>query len=61
MPLVVRVVGQALPATHFLELVKTLMLAGNVLPIVIQDCAILAGYAVVLIGAARLATHKTIA
>jgi ABC-2 type transport system permease protein len=60
-PLLVRVVGQALPATHFLELVKTLMLAGNVWPIVIRDCALLAGYAVVLIGAARLATRKTIA
>ncbi len=60
-PLLVRVVGQALPATHFLELIKTLMLAGNVWPIVIRKCAILAGYAVVLIGAARLATRKTIA
>lgn len=60
-PSAVRIVGQALPATHFLELVKTLMLAGNVWPIVVQDCAILAGYAVVLIGAARLATRKKIA
>ncbi len=60
-PLPVRIVGQALPATHFLELVKTLMLAGNVWPIVIQNCAILAGYAVVLIGVARLVTRKTIA
>jgi ABC-2 type transport system permease protein len=60
-PLIVRVVGQALPATHFLELVKTLMLAGNVWPIVIKDGAILVAYAVVLVGAARLATRKSIA
>ena len=60
-PLAVRIVGEALPATHFLELLKTLMLAGNVWPIVIKDCAILAGYAVVLLGAARLVTRKRIA
>jgi ABC-2 type transport system permease protein len=60
-PLVVRIVGQALPATHFLELIKTLMLAGNLWPIVIKDCAILASYAFVLLGAARLVTRKRIA
>lgn len=60
-PLVVRVVGEALPATHFLELIKTLMLAGNVWPIIVKDCAILLGYAVVLLTAARLVTRKRIA
>lgn len=60
-PLVVRIVGQALPATHFLELIKTLMLAGNLWPIVLRDWAILAGYAVVLLTAARLVTRKRIA
>ena len=59
-PLAVYIVGQALPATHFLELIKTLMLAGNVWPIIIKDCLILAAYAVVLIGAARLVTRKRI-
>lgn len=57
-PLMVRVVGHLLPATHFLELIKTLMLAGNVWPIVLKNTALLAGYAVVLLGAARLATRK---
>ena len=60
-PLVVRIVGQALPATHFLELIKTLMLAGDVWPIVLKNCAILFGYAVVLLSAARLVTRKRIA
>ncbi len=60
-PLAVRIVGQALPATHFLDLIKTLMLAGNLWPIVVKDCAILAGYAVVLLGAARIVTRKRIA
>lgn len=59
-PLAVHIVGQALPATHFLELIKTLMLAGNVWPIIIKDCVILAAYAIVLLGAARLVTRKRI-
>jgi ABC-2 type transport system permease protein len=59
-PPVVRFVGEAMPATHFLELIKTLLLAGNVWPIVIKDCAILAAYAVVLLAAARLVTRKRI-
>ncbi len=59
-PAVVRFVGQALPATHFLDLIKTLMLAGNVWPIVFKDCAILVAYALVLLTAARLVTRKRI-
>ena len=59
-PPFVRFVGEALPATHFLELIKTLMLAGNVWSIVLKDCAILIAYALVLLTAARLATRKRI-
>jgi pyoluteorin transport system permease protein len=60
-PPLVRVIGLALPATHFLDLVKTLMLAGDVWPIVLRDGAILVAYAVVLLTAARLVTRKRIA
>ena len=60
-PTAVRVIGQLLPATHFLDLIKTLMLAGNVWPIVIKDCVILTAYAVILLTAARLVTRKRIA
>ena len=60
-PAAVRIIGQLLPATHFLELIKTLMLAGNVWPIIVKDCAILAAYALVLLAAARLVTRKRIA
>jgi len=60
-PWAVRALGQVLPATHFLELIKTLLLAGNVWPIVLKDGALLAGYAVVLLGAARAVTRKRIA
>ncbi|MDE2395154.1 MAG: ABC transporter permease [Burkholderiales bacterium] len=60
-PPLVRAVGQALPATHFLELIKTLMLAGNVWPIVLEDCALLVGYAVLVLAGARAATRKRLA
>lgn len=57
-PFVIRMVGQALPATYFMELIRTLFLAGNVWPLIFKDCAILAGYAVLLLGVARLVTRK---
>ncbi|MES2257858.1 MAG: ABC transporter permease [Pseudomonadota bacterium] len=57
-PLAVRIVGKALPATYFMELIKTLFLAGNVWPLIFRDCAILAGYAVLLLGLARAFTRK---
>lgn len=60
-PAAVRLIGEALPATHFLDLIKTLMLAGNVRAIVIKDFIILAAYAALLLTAARLVTRKRIA
>jgi ABC-2 type transport system permease protein len=57
-PVVVQAVGRILPATYFMELVKTLFLAGNVWPLVLRNCAILAAYAVLLIGIARAVTRK---
>jgi ABC-2 type transport system permease protein len=57
-PAAVRYVGNALPATYFMELIKTLFLAGDVWPLILRDCAVLAAYAAVLLGAARAVTHK---
>lgn len=57
-PMVIRLVGQALPATYFIELIRTLFLAGNVWPLIFKDCAILAAYAVLLLGLARFVTRK---
>lgn len=57
-PLVVQWVGYALPATWFMELLRTLFLAGNFWPLIIKDCLILAAYAVLLLGLARLVTRK---
>jgi ABC-2 type transport system permease protein len=57
-PWVVRAVGKALPATYFMELLKTLFLAGNVWPLIFRNCAVLLAYAVLLLGLARLVTRK---
>ncbi|MDB5806431.1 MAG: transporter permease [Betaproteobacteria bacterium] len=57
-PLVVRLIGNALPATYFMELIKTLFLAGDNWPLIFKDCAILAGYAAVLLGLAHAVTRK---
>ncbi|MDM0113228.1 ABC transporter permease [Variovorax sp. J22R133] len=57
-PTVVRIVGQALPATYFMELIRTLFLAGDIWPLVIRNCAILAVYAVALLSLARFVTRK---
>jgi ABC-2 type transport system permease protein len=57
-PLVVNIVGHVLPATYFMELIRALFLAGNIWPLVIKNCLILMGYAVVLLGIARAVTRK---
>lgn len=57
-PTAVRIVGDLLPATYFMQLVKSLYLAGDFWPLIIRNCLILAGYAAVLLGLAQLATRK---
>jgi ABC-2 type transport system permease protein len=59
-PAVVQVVGHALPATYFMELVKTVFLAGDYWPLILKDCAILAGYAIALLFAVARLTRKTL-
>lgn len=57
-PLAVRIVGQILPATYYMELLKTLFLAGNNWPLIIKNCAVLLGYAVLFMFIARRLTPK---
>ncbi|MBK7544000.1 MAG: ABC transporter permease [Candidatus Competibacteraceae bacterium] len=57
-PVAINVIGHILPATYYMELLRTLFLAGNVWPLIVRDCAILAGYAVLLLGLARFVTRK---
>jgi len=54
----IRVIGDALPATHFMALVKTLFLAGDVVGEIVRDSAILVAYALVFFAAARAMTRK---
>lgn len=58
LPLAVRTISQALPATYYVELLQTLFLAGNVWLLIVRDCAVLAFFAVVLLTLARINTRK---
>ncbi|MEO7206751.1 MAG: ABC transporter permease [Steroidobacteraceae bacterium] len=60
-PAVVRWIGQVLPATYFMELLKSLFLAGDLWPMIFKNCAILLLYAVLLMAATRAVTRKRIA
>ncbi len=60
-PAVVRSIAELLPATHFLRLLKTLFLAGNVWQIVVPQMLYLVAYAAFFLLAARLATRKRLA
>jgi ABC-2 type transport system permease protein len=59
-PAAVRAIGHVLPATYFMDLIKTLFLAGDVWPVVWRNCAILAAYAVGLLLLARAVTRKSL-
>lgn len=45
-PYVIRIVGHIIPATYYMELVKTIFLAGNNWTLIIRNGAALAGYAI---------------
>jgi len=57
-PWVVQAIGQLLPATHFMNLIKTLLLAGDYWPDILRGTAILAAYALVLAWATRRTLRK---
>jgi ABC-2 type transport system permease protein len=59
-PVAVRVIGHVLPATYFMDLIKTLFLAGDVWPLIWRNCAILLAYAVGLLLLARAVTRKSL-
>ena len=55
-PLIVQLVGQVVPATHYMDVIKTLFLAGTDWGMVLQSSAILLGYALLLL----LLTWRTV-
>ena len=57
-PVAIQFVSQALPATHFMSLIKTLFMAGDYWPDILRSSAILAVYAAVLIEATRRSLKK---
>ncbi|HOM13881.1 MAG TPA: ABC transporter permease [Rubrivivax sp.] len=57
-PAPVWVVGNLLPATHFMTVVKTLFLAGNVPSLVLPEAALLVGYLLLFFAAALAVTKK---
>lgn len=59
-PAAIRFIGSLLPATYFMELVKTAFLAGDNWPLIARNCAILAVYAVALLALARRLTRKSL-
>jgi ABC-2 type transport system permease protein len=57
-PPFVRMVGQALPATYFMDVTKTLFLAGNIWPLIIKNSLVLMAYALLFLFLARRKTQK---
>jgi ABC-2 type transport system permease protein len=57
-PLPIQVIGHVMPATYFMELIRSLFLAGDYWPMIFKDCAILFGYALVMLGLALFVTRK---
>lgn len=59
-PVAIQVISQLLPATHFMQLIKTLFMAGNNWPMILRECGILALYALVLTFATRHTLRKSL-
>ena len=59
-PLVVKMVGYALPPTYYMQLLKTLFLAGNNWSLIFKNCAILVLYAIFFISMAFRVTQKRV-
>jgi ABC-2 type transport system permease protein len=57
-PVVVRVISHLLPATYYVEVLRTLFLAGNVWPIILENCAALTVTAGLLLTLAAKITRK---
>ncbi len=58
-PPLVRIIGHLLPSTYYMDLLKTLLLAGDNLPLAVRNCGILALYTVIFfLGALRASGKK---
>ena len=59
-PLAARIVGNILPATYYMEIVRAIFLAGDNATILLRDCAALTFYAVLFMGIAIRFTRKNL-
>ncbi len=57
-PAPVYYLGHIFPATWFVDLLQTLFLVGDIPEIILRDLAVMAGFAVVMLGLARAAIKK---
>jgi ABC-2 type transport system permease protein len=57
-PAIARIAGSVLPATYYMDLLKTLFLAGDNMAIVLKNSAALLGYAVFFLVLAARFTRK---
>ena len=60
-PEVIAVIGHILPATYYMELLKMLFLAGTNVAIVLKNCLVLLGYAVLFLFLSLKLTRKELA
>lgn len=56
----VSVIGHILPATYYLELLKTLFLAGNEWTMIVKNCTVLFAYGLLFLGIALRITKKRV-
>lgn len=56
----IRLLSQAFPTTYYLQLLKSLLLAGNYWPLIIRNTLLLTGYAVFFMGLAFRLTRKKV-
>ena len=56
----IQLISHVLPTTYYLELMKSLFLAGNYWPLILKNTAILIGYAVLFMGLAYRMTGKKV-
>jgi ABC-2 type transport system permease protein len=59
-PMVVRAISHLLPATYYVDVLRTLFLAGNVWPVILRDCAALVVSAGLLLILAARVTRKSL-
>lgn len=59
-PFIARFVGSLLPATWYMEILKTLFLAGDNIPLLLRDCGVLLIHAALFLGLAIRFTRKSL-